>query len=264
MKYVLGLFAAAAWSLPLAAQVDYRNLDDDRPLRIEDAYAIERFAFELILPSFAAFEQGGGGRYGFVPELSFGVLPGATVGLKLPIAGVAGEPSNQFGFAGVRGFLLVNLSTETRILPGMALRLDVSGPVGGELAGVGGSGSIKALATRSFGRQRVHLNGSWGFATQETPAAFEPTARWWAGAALDHTLIRSSTLILAGVAAIGSEHGTDTRWEAAAGIRRQFTPTLVLDAGVTGRLAGHGENVAFTLGVSHAFAIAALMPGGPR
>ena len=264
MKHVLGLLAATAWAVPLTAQVDYRNLDDDRPLRIEDAYAIERFAFELILPAFAAFEQGGGGRYGFVPELSFGLLPGATAGLKLPVVGIGGEPADQFGLAGVRAFFLVNLSTETPTLPGMALRLDVTGPLGGELAGAGGSASIKALATRSFGRQRVHLNASWGFATQETPSAFEPTAPWWVGAAVDHTLVRSSTLLLAGISAIGGDRVTSTRWEAAVGFRRQFTPTLVLDGGVAGRITGPGENLAFTLGLSHAFAITHLMPGGAR
>jgi hypothetical protein len=33
----------------LAAQMDYRNLDDDRPTRVEDAYPAERYAFELIV-----------------------------------------------------------------------------------------------------------------------------------------------------------------------------------------------------------------------
>jgi hypothetical protein len=160
VKHVLVLLAAAAWAVPLAAQIDYRNLDDDRPLRIEDAYPIERFAFEAILPTFAALEREGRSRYGFVPELAFGLAPGAAAGMKLPIAGTRGEPTDRFGPAGVRGFFLFNLSTETRTLPGLALRLDATVPVGAELAGEGASASIKALATRSFGRQRVHVNAA--------------------------------------------------------------------------------------------------------
>jgi len=31
-----------------AAQIDYRNLDDERPVAVEDAYPIERYAFELL------------------------------------------------------------------------------------------------------------------------------------------------------------------------------------------------------------------------
>jgi hypothetical protein len=261
VKYVLGLLAATAWSVPLAAQVDYRNLDDDRPIRIEDAYPVERFAFELILPSFAAFERGGAGHYGFVPELSFGILPGAALGVKLPVAGTWGEASDRFGPAGVRAFFFVNLTTETVSLPGLALRLDATAPLGGELAGDGGAASIKALATRSFGRQRIHLNAAWGFITPEIPGAVEPVPEWWAGAAVDRTVFRNSTLLLAGVSAVAGEDDAGTRWEGSLGLRRQVTPTLVLDAGIAGRLAGHGERFAVTLGFTHAFAIAGLMPG---
>ena len=34
----------------VAAQADYRNLDDDRPSAVEDAYPLERRALELSLP----------------------------------------------------------------------------------------------------------------------------------------------------------------------------------------------------------------------
>ena len=36
-------FPARVW-----AQIDYRNLDDDRPVVTEDAYPVERYAFELL------------------------------------------------------------------------------------------------------------------------------------------------------------------------------------------------------------------------
>jgi hypothetical protein len=42
----LGAFPAGQ----LAAQIDYRNLDEGRPLQTEDAYPIERHAFELVIP----------------------------------------------------------------------------------------------------------------------------------------------------------------------------------------------------------------------
>ena len=35
---------------PLPAQIDYRNLDDGRPIATEDAYPVERYAFELLAP----------------------------------------------------------------------------------------------------------------------------------------------------------------------------------------------------------------------
>jgi hypothetical protein len=48
-----------AVAAPAAAQIDYRNLDDDRPTRVEDAYPAERYAFELLIPY--RFERGRGG-----------------------------------------------------------------------------------------------------------------------------------------------------------------------------------------------------------
>src|SRR4051794_3061045 len=71
---------------PLAAQIDYRNLDDHRPVRTEDAYPIERFAIELLVPY--EYENGRGGEqlHVTVPELSYGAFANTQLGLKLPFA----------------------------------------------------------------------------------------------------------------------------------------------------------------------------------
>ncbi len=261
MRRLVQLLAAVALVPPLAAQIDYRNLDDDRPLRVEDAYAIEWKAFEVVLPWFSAHGGPEPFHYAIVPELVYGFIPGGALGFKLPLAGVSGDSADRFGMAGVKAFALVNLTTETRHGPGLALRLDAAAAAG-SLAGRGSGAAISVLATRSFGRHRVHVNASWGFATQDEPAIIDPVRRWWAGLAVDRTLIRSSTLVLGGLTA-GREAGQpDVRWEGALGVRRQLTPTLVLDAGAAARLKGPGEDVELTLGLTHTFAVAALMRGG--
>jgi hypothetical protein len=56
---VLGLLLT--FHAPLAGQIDYRNLDDDRPLITEDAYPVERQAFEFLLP-YAFLAEAGGER----------------------------------------------------------------------------------------------------------------------------------------------------------------------------------------------------------
>jgi hypothetical protein len=55
----LAIALTAAGFPPLAAQIDYRNLDDHRPVRTEDAYPIERYAFELLIPALDNFRHGG-------------------------------------------------------------------------------------------------------------------------------------------------------------------------------------------------------------
>src|SRR5512147_2470444 len=138
---------------PAAAQIDYRNLDDDRPVVTEDAYPIERYAFELLAPYRYEAEADGARLHTAVPEVSYGLARNSQAGLKLPLAAVDESTETDWGLAGLRVFGLYNFTTETRSLPALALRADASFPVG-SLAGEGTRLAIKAIATRSWGRTR--------------------------------------------------------------------------------------------------------------
>jgi hypothetical protein len=48
----------------------------------------------------------------------------------------------------------------------------------------------------------------------------------------------------------------------AAGTRWQWTPTDVLDLGVSRRLTSGGPDFGITVGLSHAFALRGLLPAG--
>lgn len=69
--------ALAAGFRPSPAQIDYRNLDDDRPVLVEDAYPLERYAFEFLLPYRFEHDQSGRSVHGLIPELEYGILPNA-------------------------------------------------------------------------------------------------------------------------------------------------------------------------------------------
>jgi hypothetical protein len=263
MKFWLtlpGLVALIA--APAAAQIDYRNLDDERPVAVEDAYPLERYAFELLGGYRFARIPGGGGLHLLVPELSYGVARAASIGVKAPLAITTRRGAGDLGLAGVRLFGLCNLTTERPSLPGLALRLDATLPVGGE-AGHGAGGMIQALATRSFGRNRLHVNAGAALFQAADPGVAEEIPRWRAGLAVDRTLIRSSILLLAAVTAEQETSGAATTLTAAAGFRRQLTPALVVDAGISWAVEqGARPLPGLTVGLSHAFAIAGLMPGG--
>ncbi|MEP6573728.1 MAG: hypothetical protein ABJD11_13575 [Gemmatimonadota bacterium] len=250
---------------PLAAQIDYRNLDDDRPTRVEDAYPVERYGFEMLLPYLVERAHGGITTHSVVPELAYGLVRNAQIGLKLPFAVEDGAGLTRTGLSGLRAFALYNFNTESRALPGFSLRLDGAFPVG-SLAGDKARVALKAIATRSFGKNRLHLNGAYGFGADWTGAAAEGLPRWWAGAAVDRTLFRESTLLVGEVYALKAERGALTEVNASLGLRYQWTPTTVFDLGLGRRLkSGVGPDIAVTVGISHAFAIAGLMPGrSPR
>jgi hypothetical protein len=260
--FVCGVVALiAAVATPLAAQIDYRNLDDDRPVRVEDAYAVERYAFEFLLPYSFQRERGGAYLHATVVEIAYGLLRNTHVGVKAPVTAVRQAGTTDWGLAGLRAFALYNFNTESRILPAFALRVDGSFPVG-ELAGSESHVALTGIATRSFGRNRLHLNGAYRLGADGTPAALESLDRWYAGAALDRTLVRQSLLIMLAVHAAQAVEAAPTELNASAGLRWQWRPATVLDVGVSRRLGRDGPDFAFTIGMSNAFAIRGLMPGG--
>jgi hypothetical protein len=254
----------ASCLVPAWAQIDYRNLDDDRPVVTEDAYPVERYAFELLAPYRYEAEPDGARLHTAVPEVAYGLARNAQVGLKLPLAAVDESTGTDWGLAGLRVFGLYNFNTETRNLPALSLRADASFPVG-SLAGEGGRFAIKAIATRSWGRTRAHLNASRGFGSEDALSVAEPLSRWSASLAIDRTFFRSSILLIGEVAVSQAVRNAPTALNASFGGRWQWTPTLVLDAGLARRLRSDiGPDIALTLGLSHAFALRRLMPAGPQ
>ncbi len=248
----------------VAAQIDYRNLDDDRPTRVEDAYAVERYAFELIAPYRVERERDGSTLHAFIWEAAYGLVRNGQIGVKLPTAATATGGQTRWGLSGLRVFALYNFNTESPVLPALSLRADAVLPVG-SLGGENTRGSLKAIATRSFGRSRLHLNGEVGLGPDGTAAAVEGASHWWYGAALDRTFFRQSTLVVAEVYALRPTAAAPVQVHASIGFRRQVTPTLVLDAGLSrGLRRSLGPEIELTLGFSHAVGIAALMPRGRR
>ncbi len=246
-----------------AAQIDYRNLDDERPVFTEDAYPIERHAFELLLPYRYESEAGGGRVHSSVLELGYGIFDNAQVGVHVPFAVVDEGQLKEFGLAGVQPFLLYNFNTEGPWLPALALRADLSLPVGA-LGGKGTRGTIRAIATRSWGLIRLHLNALRSFGPEEELSVAEPARRWTYSAAVDRTILRRSILLVGEVVTSRAVADAPVEVNAGLGMRWQWTPTIVLDVGVSRRLRETGPDIGLTLGFSHAFAVRGLMPSGSR
>jgi hypothetical protein len=263
---VLAVLAAAAIALaapPASAQIDYRNLDDERPVTTEDAYSIERYGFELLAPYHFEAERGGSDFHVVAPELEYGLLPNAQVGVKALLAASDGPTDTDWGLAGIRVFGLYNFNTESGGLPALALRADAAIPAG-NLAGDAFGVTLKGIATRSWGRTRGHLNAGLRLGTDDGLGPVEAPPRWFLSAAMDRTFIRHSLLGVAEVLTRRPVEGSPMEVNLSIGMRWQWLPTLVLDAGATRRLGSHGPDVGLTIGLSHAFALRGLMPGGER
>jgi hypothetical protein len=142
------------------------------------------------------------------------------------------------------------------------LRADASFPVGA-LAGDGTQLTIKGIATRGWGRTRVHLNAAYTFGVEQSTSAIEAADNWWYGLAADRTLFRHSLLVIAELYALRSVPGDPVQVNGTIGLRRQVTPYLVLDVGLAhGFRDEAGPEYEITVGLSRSFAVAGLIGVG--
>jgi hypothetical protein len=247
----------------VAAQTDYYNTDARRPVTVEDAYATERYAFELQLaPVKLERLRRGAYAWGFEPEIAYGILPRTHVELGLPIAFMDDAGGKRAGIAGLDIGLLHNLNTETRYLPALGIAAEVLAPVG-SLAPDAAYTSLKGIATRTFTAARVHLNAQYTLG--DDASGTSEVSRWLAGIAVDRTYPLNAMLVTAEVfASQPLDDAEDVDWNVGGGIRYQVDPRLAFDAGIGRRLTGDHRGWFITFGLARAFAIRALMPVGGR
>jgi hypothetical protein len=249
---------------PAAAQKDYYNLDKNRPVRIEDAYATERYALEVKVAPLR-LERASGGLYhwGFDPEIALGILPRTSVEVGFPFAIIDGgeEAGRTSGLSGIELSAFHNLNVETRTLPAFGLRADLALPVG-RLSGDGVYPAATAIATRTFSWARFHVNAQYTFgsAPGEDETAPHETSRWLAGVAVDRVFPLDAYLLIADLYAQQPLHEDDSvEWNAGAGIRYQINPYLAVDAGLGRRLTGD-SGWYVTFGSAYHVGVRALMP----
>ncbi len=266
--------ASSFGAAQLSAQTDYYNTDRGRPVQIEDAYATERYAFELKLaPVRLERSRGGVYNWGIEPEIAYGFLPRTHLEIGVPLAYTdLGGAGQQSGVAGIDFSIMHNLNVETQTLPALGLRADVLAPVGG-LAPDRAYTSLTGMATRTYSWMRFHVNGQYTFGAAPSVAAGGSgigagaleQSRWLAGVAADKTFPLRSTLLTGELFArqpiLSSE---PVEYTAGAGIRYQWNPRLALDAGIGRRLTGDNRAWYVTFGSAYAFALPLFMPGAGR
>lgn len=269
---IVAALAVGGGFISLRAQTDYYNTDTGRPITVEDAYAVERYAFELQLaPLRLERSREGIYNWGIEPEIAYGLLPRThlEIGAPLVYADVGGGRKRS-GLAGIDVSVLHNLNVETRTLPALGVVAEVLTPVGGlgpERAYV----STKGILTRTYSWARFHVNGQYTFGSSPRradgggvatgPGAVE-LSRWLAGLAVDRTVPLASMLITGEVFARQPIHeDEDVELNLGGGVRYQLDPYFALDAGLGKRLTGGDRSWFVTFGLARAFAIRGLMPG---
>jgi hypothetical protein len=249
-------------SVPLAAQTDYYNTDAGRPIRTEDAYSVERRAFELQLAPLRLERTRGVYTWGVEPEAAYGLLPRTHVEIGFPVALIDGAGArSSLGLAGVELSMFHNLNVETNI-PALGVVADVLLPAGG-FGPHRAYPSLKGVATKTLSAVRFHVNGQYTFGGAPSTVASGALhlSRWMASAAADKTFpLRSLLLTAELVAEQPIEADEDLEWSAASGVRYQWSPRWAVDGGVGVRLNADARSWFITFGSAYAFGL----PWSPR
>lgn len=257
------VLALVLWGSPLHGQTDYYNTDQGRPVLIEDAYPVERYAFELqAAPLRIERHRGGVYAWGLEPEIAYGILPRTQIEVGLPLIYRDATTAGRFGVAGLHLSVLHNLNVETRTLPALGIAAEAVMPVG-SFAPDGPYLSAKGIMTRTHRLARFHVNGRYTLGNE--PVSEDDTgefSRWMAGIAVDRTFPLRSMLV---TGAVYTEQplveSADLEWNAGAGLRYQWSPRVAIDLGGGKQLTGAEQGWFLTFGAAYAFAVRSLLPG---
>jgi hypothetical protein len=256
MRTVIACLLAAVLLVPVSALAsDHKNLDEGRPLRLEDAYAIS--TGEIAVEAGAGFTlRRRGTDRGFFPvELLYGALPNFQVGVGTTLSTDPREIDEPAKSGDLRFGALYNLNQETLVMPAFGVKLEVELPTGVESKGV--DVEVKAIVTKSFERLSVHFNAAYLFLTDSGRGERDGRYELVLGASYPVGAPKfTRATLLADIFTEQSTHrGESNVVGTELGIRYQLTPSIVWDVGVGTEFAGPAERSPFffNTGVSWAF-----------
>jgi len=238
-----------------ADAIDHKNLDEGRPLRLEDAYPIAHGEFAIEAGAGFTLQRRGADRGLFPVELLYGPLPNLQVGIGTAFSTDPREIDDRPKSGDLRLSALYNFNQETLKLPAFAAKLALDAPTGVNAHGFGVE--AKGIVTKSIERLSLHLNAGYEFITSSRDDERDGRYKLAMGASYPVGAPRftRATLIADVFAEQSSRHGEPTTVGTEVGLRYQLTPRIVWDVGVGTEFAGPAERRGFRsqLGCPSAF-----------
>ena len=243
------LMAAPVWA------VDHNNLDEGRPLRLEDAYPIAYGEFSAEAGTRFSLNRKSPDRVAFPVELLYGAYRNLQLGLGSTLATEPRTIDESEKSGDLRTFALYNFNQETLRLPAFAAKVSLDFPTGVRSRGV--DTEVKGIVTRSFGQLRTHLNVGYEFVGEAGDGERNGRYEVVLGAQYPFGYPRFfNTTVLADVFMQPSVHrGGSNPSGIELGLRQQVAPLTVLDIGVGTEFTGPSERTPFfaLVGVSVGF-----------
>ena len=250
----VGLALVVCFTVPVWA-IDHGNLDENRPLRLEDPYPISSGEWAIEAGAGLRLQRRGSDRGVFPLEILYGVLPNAQLGLGTVLSTDPREIDEQTRSGDLQLSGLYNFNQETLWFPAFGAKLTVNLPTGVKSSGV--DVELKGLITKSVDRVSVHLNAAYEFASGT--ARDERDGRYKLALGASYPIGAPQYTRTTLVADIFTEQSARRRDDnvvgVEAGFRHQLTPRLVLDLGLGTEFAGPADRSTFffTTGISFGF-----------
>lgn len=235
--------------------IDHKNLDENRPLRLEDAYPIASGEIAIEVGGGLTVQRHGANRGFFPIEILYGALPNLQLGVGTTLSTDPHEIGEQAKSGDLKLSGLYNFNQETLNIPALAVKLDVNLPTGLNSKGV--DVELKGIVTKSIERLSFHFNGGYAFLNGTQQGERNGRYEFALGAsypigAPHHT---RTTLVADVFTEQAMRRGASNIVGTELGLRYQLTPRIVWDAGVGTEFAGPADRSRFffTTGFSFGF-----------
>ena len=250
--FIFGITAVLAFNL---FAIDHSNLDENRPLKMEDPYTIAHGEWALELGSGYSFERQSSDRAIFPIEILYGAIPNLQLGLGSTLSTEPRTIEGQTRSGDLQWSALYNFNQETLSMPAFGLKTEFNFPTGVQSSGI--DTELKGLITKTFGRLGVHLNAGYHFLSGTELNGRDGNYEIVLGASYPIGAPKyTRTVLLWDLFTEQSEQrGESNIYGTEVGFRHQLSHRTVLDFGVGSEFAGPAHRVQFyvTAGISLAF-----------
>lgn len=249
---VIGLLAGPAAH---AFAIDHKNLDEGRPLRLEDAYPIATGEIAVEAGAGLTLQRRSPNRAFFPIQILYGPIPNLQVEMGSTLSTEPHSIDDQRKTGDLQVGALYNFNQETLRVPALAAKLQLNLPTGIESSGV--DVELKGIATKSFDRLSIHTNAAYEFLTGTERGERDGRYELALGASYPVRAPQYTRTTLIGdvFTEQARRKGESNVVGVEAGFRHQLTPRIVFDAGVGTEFAGPPDRAKFffTTGISFGF-----------
>jgi hypothetical protein len=235
--------------------IDHTNLDEGRPLRLEDAYAIADGEIALEAGGGFTLRRRGPNRGVFPAEILYGAYPNLQVGLGTTLSTDPRDIEDRPKSGDLQVNALYNFNQETISLPAFALKVGLDAPTGIDAQGYGIE--FKGVITKSVERLSLHLNAGYEFLVARPRGDRDGRYKFALGASypIGAPQFTRATLVGDVFAEQSTRRGESPVVGTEVGLRYQLTPRMVWDVGIGTEFAGPAQrsDLFLTTGFSFGF-----------